>query len=74
MTRKLNTISRTATLSWNPRNQTPMVATGTMAGTVDESFINASELEIFKLDLNPESSNLQTSSKVSTISRYKIYM
>jgi protein transport protein SEC31 len=69
MTRKLNTISRTATFSWSPGNQAPMVATGTIAGAVDDSFTNASDLEIFKLDLNPESNNLQSSYKVSTVSR-----
>jgi protein transport protein SEC31 len=68
MTRKLNTISRTATFAWSPGNQTPMVATGTIAGTVDDSFTNASDLEIFNLDL--ESNNLQASSKVSITSRY----
>ncbi|GAN10753.1 protein transport protein sec31 [Mucor ambiguus] len=71
MTRKLNTVRRTATFAWSPGHQAPMVATGTLAGALDESFSNASELEIFKLDLHPESNALdQTSYKVSTGSRF----
>ncbi len=69
MTRKLNNINRTATFAWSPGHQLPMIATGTMSGAMDDTFSNASELEIFKLDLNPESSSLQTSYKVSTNSR-----
>ena len=70
MTRKLNNIRRTATFAWSPGHQAPMIATGTLAGALDDSFSNASELEIFKLDLNPESNSLQTSNKVSTASRF----
>lgn len=69
MTRKLNNIRRTATFAWSPGQQLPMIATGTMAGALDDSFSNASELEIFKLDLNPDSNSLETSHKVSTTSR-----
>ncbi|KAL9557965.1 hypothetical protein PS6_001549 [Mucor atramentarius] len=71
MTRKLNTVRRTATFAWSPGHQAPMIATGTLAGALDDSFSNASELEIFRLDLHPESSHLdQTSYKVSTNSRF----
>jgi protein transport protein SEC31 len=69
MTRKLNDIRRTATFAWSPGHQLPMIATGTRAGALDDSFSNTSELEIFKLDLNPASNSLQTTSKVSTTSR-----
>ncbi|KAI8637267.1 hypothetical protein BD408DRAFT_406578 [Parasitella parasitica] len=70
MTRKLNNIRRTATFAWNPGHEIPMVATGTLAGTMDDSFSNASALEIFKLDLNPESNSLETAQRVSTSSRF----
>ncbi|CEP11671.1 hypothetical protein [Parasitella parasitica] len=70
MTRKLNNIRRTATFAWNPGHEVPMVATGSLAGTMDDSFSNASELEIFKLDLNPESKSLDTAHRISTNSRF----
>lgn len=69
MTRKLNSINRTATFAWSPGHSLPMIATGTKSGAMDDTFSNASELEIFKLDLNPDSKSLQTSFKVSTHSR-----
>lgn len=69
MTRKLNDIRRTATFAWSPEHQLPMIATGTRSGALDDSFSNASELEIFKLDLNPESKSLEPTNKVSTNSR-----
>lgn len=47
---KLKEINRTASVAWSPIQSCPAVCTGTMAGTLDESFSNTTELEIFKLD------------------------
>lgn len=70
MTRKLKNIKRTASFAWSPGSQPPMMATGTKAGTVDDSFSSTSELEIFNLDLNFESKSFSSSYKVDTTSRY----
>lgn len=70
MTRKLKTIRRTAAFAWSPGHQSPMIATGTKAGTVDDSFSSTSALEIFYLDLNTESKSAQSSFKVDTVSRF----
>jgi protein transport protein SEC31 len=47
---KLKEIHRTSTFAWSPES-TPLLATGTVAGALDESFSNASALEIWAPDL-----------------------
>ena len=44
-------LPRTATLAWSPRNAaaTPLLATGTASGALDDSFSNESALEIWNL-------------------------
>jgi hypothetical protein len=46
---KLKEIHRTSTFSWSPLS-TPLLATGTVAGALDESFSNDSQLEIWAPD------------------------
>ncbi|KAH9059766.1 hypothetical protein EDB87DRAFT_1675007 [Lactarius vividus] len=46
---KLKEIHRTSTLAWSPLS-TPLLATGTVAGALDESFSNDSQLEIWAPD------------------------
>lgn len=59
---KLKEISRTATFAWSPGQHLPLIATGTVAGALDASFSNTTELEIFKLDLeNKNAVNVSTS-------------
>ncbi|RUS15686.1 hypothetical protein BC938DRAFT_476855, partial [Jimgerdemannia flammicorona] len=48
---KLKEIPRTATFAWSPGQHLPFIATGTVAGALDASFSNTTELEIFKLDI-----------------------
>lgn len=48
---KLKDISRTATFAWdNTSSSAPLLATGAVAGALDESFSNESQLEIWQPD------------------------
>ncbi|TDL22025.1 hypothetical protein BD410DRAFT_276586 [Rickenella mellea] len=47
---KLKEIHRTATFAWSPTPSVPLIATGTVAGALDESFSNAGQLEIWAPD------------------------
>lgn len=47
---KLKEIHRTATFAWSPTPSVPLLATGTVAGALDESFSNESQLEIWAPD------------------------
>ena len=44
---KLKQIHRTSTFAWSPLSALPLIATGTVAGALDESFSNESQLEIW---------------------------
>ncbi|GLB39367.1 putative steroid receptor RNA activator (SRA1) [Lyophyllum shimeji] len=44
---KLKEIHRTSTFAWSPTASLPLLATGTVAGALDESFSNESQLEIW---------------------------
>ena len=46
-TMKLKEIHRTSTFAWSPTASLPLLATGTVAGALDESFSNESQLEIW---------------------------
>ena len=43
---KLKEIHRTSTFAWSPFSE-PLLATGTVAGALDESFSNDSQLEVW---------------------------
>ena len=46
---KLKDISRTATFAWDQSSSSaPLIATGAVAGALDESFSNDSQLEIWE--------------------------
>jgi protein transport protein SEC31 len=47
---KLKEIHRTSTFAWSPTPSLPLLATGTVAGALDESFSNESKLEIWAPD------------------------
>ncbi|KAJ3981184.1 hypothetical protein F5890DRAFT_1618907 [Lentinula detonsa] len=47
---KLKEIHRTSTFAWSPYASLPLLATGTVAGALDESFSNESQLEIWAPD------------------------
>jgi protein transport protein SEC31 len=69
MAKRLNEIRRTAAFAWSPGQQTPLIAAGTVAGALDDSFSNASELELFQLDLtNSKKSNDFTNSSPQGLS------
>jgi protein transport protein SEC31 len=56
---KRKVIHRTATFAWSPTPALPLIATGTVAGALDESFSNESQLEIWAPDfLNPQEYDL----------------
>ncbi|KAJ7294086.1 hypothetical protein C8J57DRAFT_1553850 [Mycena rebaudengoi] len=44
---KLKEIHRTSTFAWSPSASLPLLATGTVAGALDESFSDESQLEIW---------------------------
>jgi protein transport protein SEC31 len=44
---KLKEIHRTSTFAWSPTTSLPLLATGSVAGALDESFSNESQLEIW---------------------------
>ncbi|ESK89135.1 structural molecule [Moniliophthora roreri MCA 2997] len=47
---KLKEIHRTSTFAWSPSTSLPLIATGSVAGALDESFSNESQLEIWAPD------------------------
>ncbi|CAL1708455.1 unnamed protein product [Somion occarium] len=47
---KLKEIRRTSTFAWSPLPSLPLLATGTVAGALDESFSNNGQLEIWAPD------------------------
>ncbi|GJE96308.1 WD40 repeat domain-containing protein [Phanerochaete sordida] len=47
---KLKEIRRTSTFAWSPSPSLPLLATGTVAGALDESFSNNGQLEIWQPD------------------------
>lgn len=50
LTMKLKEIHRTSTFAWSPSPSLPLLATGTVAGALDESFSNNGQLEIWAPD------------------------
>lgn len=69
MVKKLSEINATAVFAWSPGQQTPYIAAGTAAGALDDSFSNASELELFKLDLTNTSNKAESVGKISSATR-----
>ncbi|KAJ3531191.1 hypothetical protein NM688_g7607 [Phlebia brevispora] len=74
---KLKEIHRTSTFAWSPSPSLPLLATGTVAGALDESFSNNGQLEIWAPDfLNKNEYDLgaegQTgpSASITTTSRF----
>ena len=65
-------IPRTATFTWSPGTDPPLLATGTKAGAVDEGFSNDTQLELWDLDLDntQRGPELQPSGNISTDSRF----
>lgn len=66
---QLKQITRNATFAWSPAKGAPLIASGTIAGAVDASFSQDSELEIWNLDLdNTDTSafDLKPTAKIST--------
>ena len=76
---KLKEIHRTATFAWSPFGDIPLLATGTVAGALDESFSNDSQLEIWAPDFRDKSEydlggieQKGPTGAISTTSRYFI--
>lgn len=74
---KLKEIQRTSTFAWSPFSSLPLIATGTVAGALDASFSNDSQLEIWDPDfINKSDFDLGSEEKpgpkgfVTTSSRY----
>jgi protein transport protein SEC31 len=66
-------IPRTATLAWSPRSldsvAKPYIATGTVAGALDDSFSNESVLEVWQPGYSGEDEKLSPIASVSTGAR-----
>lgn len=79
---KLKEIYRTSTFAWSPSGSVPLLATGTVAGALDESFSNDSRLEIWSpnfLDvheyaLGGDAGQSGPKASVTTTSRYVLFM
>ncbi|PKY23363.1 WD40 repeat-like protein [Rhizophagus irregularis] len=68
---KLKEIPRTATFAWSPGQHLPIIATGTVAGALDASFSNTTELELFNLNLKSDSGvELQSAGVVNSNARF----
>lgn len=78
---KLKEIHRTATFAWSPFSD-PLLVSGTVAGALDESFSNDSQLEIWapdfkdkseydlgQLDQNKPKASITASSKYAYLSK-----
>ncbi|KAL9553893.1 hypothetical protein MBANPS3_003065 [Mucor bainieri] len=70
MVKRLDEINRTAVFAWSPGQQAPLIAAGTAAGALDDSFSNASELELFRLDLSSSSNCIESAGKIASPSRF----
>ncbi|ORE07814.1 WD40 repeat-like protein [Rhizopus microsporus var. microsporus] len=70
MAKRLSEINSTATFAWSPGQQTPLIAAGTAAGALDDSFSNTSELELFKLDFKNTSHGAVSVAKVASSARF----
>lgn len=70
---QLKQITRNATFAWAPAEGNPLIASGTIAGAVDASFSQDSELEIWDLDLDNSDTSafeLKPTAKISTERKY----
>jgi protein transport protein SEC31 len=70
---QLKQITRSATFAWSPAQGKPLIASGTIAGAVDASFSQDSELEIWDLDLDNTDTaafELAPAAKISTERKY----
>lgn len=66
----LREIPRTATFAWSSGTSSPLLATGTKAGAVDEGFSNETQLELWDLDLDSQQGReLKPAANISTDSR-----
>lgn len=67
----LREIPRTATFAWSSGTSSPLLATGTKAGAVDEGFSNETQLELWDLDLDSQQGReLKPAVNISTDSRF----
>ncbi|KZT52640.1 hypothetical protein CALCODRAFT_81126 [Calocera cornea HHB12733] len=66
---RLKTINRTSTFAWSPASVLPFLATGTVAGALDENFSNEGKLELWEPDLRAEGEESPKGS-VTTTSRF----
>ncbi|KAJ2802897.1 protein transport protein S31 [Coemansia guatemalensis] len=64
-------IERTAVPAWGPQQSETLVATGTVAGAMDATFSNTSELEIFKLPTEDGEGPLSAVGKVEATGRFQ---
>ena len=67
----LREIPRTATFAWSSGSASPILATGTKAGAVDEGFSNETQLELWDLNLEglQQGQELKPIASISTDSR-----
>ncbi|EJT99394.1 hypothetical protein DACRYDRAFT_23938 [Dacryopinax primogenitus] len=63
---RLKTIPRTSTFAWSPVSVLPLLATGTVAGALDENFSNEGRLELWEPDLHTAQHDKPTGSVVTT--------
>ncbi|KAJ1882403.1 protein transport protein S31 [Coemansia sp. RSA 1722] len=65
-------IERTAIPAWGPQQSESLIAAGTVAGAMDATFSNTSELEIFRLGASDSSAGaLESIGKVEAAARFQ---
>ncbi|KAJ2367180.1 protein transport protein S31, partial [Coemansia sp. RSA 2607] len=64
-------IERTAIPAWGPQQSDSLIAAGTVAGAMDATFSNSSELEIFRLASDDASAALQPIAKTQADARFQ---
>eukprot|EP00307_Rebecca_sp_RCC1486_P002525 CAMPEP_0119433260 /NCGR_PEP_ID=MMETSP1335-20130426/49318_1 /TAXON_ID=259385 /ORGANISM="Chrysoculter rhomboideus, Strain RCC1486" /LENGTH=482 /DNA_ID=CAMNT_0007459095 /DNA_START=9 /DNA_END=1454 /DNA_ORIENTATION=+ len=69
---KLKSVSRSGTVAWSTSAERPgLLATGTVAGAIDDSFESTAQLEIFNLELSSPSTDMPLLGSVTTSERFQ---
>eukprot|EP00732_Lithocolla_globosa_P000751 Lithocolla_globosa_v1_NODE_281_length_4678_cov_13.661043.p1 type:complete len:1073 gc:universal NODE_281_length_4678_cov_13.661043:1186-4404(+) len=67
---KLKELRQTATVAWSPSSSQPMLAVGAAAGALDSSFSMSAELQLFSLDLESKTLEMNKEASIATPSRF----
>lgn len=69
---KLKSISRSGTFAWSATSDHPaLLATGTVAGAIDDTFQSSAQLEVFSLDLTSSTEDMPLLGSATTTERFQ---